>query len=139
MKNFFKNKRIISTLLFLFPVLVNADTTLGAGGVAQPHNFKDIICTIAKFALSFIPYLIIIAAGSFLMGLVGYISSGDNEEKRVEGTKLMTYGVIGFFFMVSVWGILNIFTSSFGISVGVPQFKETNGGGCGADVNKPLQ
>lgn len=92
-----------------------------------PTQFSDIACNITKLALSIIPYLIFIASVAFIMGLVKYISHGDNEEKRSEGIKMMIYGTLGFFFMVSVWGILGIATKSFGINLVVPQFNTSEG------------
>lgn len=58
------------------------------------------------------------------MGLVKYVKNGDNEEKRASGRMLMIYGIVGLFFMVSVWGILKIFVSSFNLPFGIPQFQD---------------
>ncbi len=89
----------------------------------EPQNARDMACIFINLLLDFVPYIVVIAVGAFIMGLIRYVSHGDNEEKRSEGTKMMIYGTVGLFFMVSVWGILNIFVSSFGLPFGIPQFK----------------
>lgn len=125
------------SLLLVIPVLVFAQVPVG--GPNTPTDFKAIICNIAKLALDFIPYIIIIAAGAFLTGLIKYVANGDNEEKRTEGIKMMVYGILGFFFMVSIWGILKLFTESFNLRVGIPQFKQQgSGAGCPGVSNKAI-
>lgn len=112
---------IITILSFLlFPILTSAQSI---GPKKSPSNFREVICIFSKLVLDFIPYVFVIAIGAFLTGLIKYVGNGDNEEKRTEGTKMMVYGVLGFFFMVSVWGILKLFVSSFGFTdFGIPQF-----------------
>lgn len=88
-----------------------------------PTSFKDVICIFTVLVLDFIPYVVVIAVGFFLMGLIKYVSHGDNEEKREAGTKMMIYGIVGFFFMVSIWGITELFVKSFNLPFGVPQFE----------------
>ncbi len=90
-----------------------------------PTDFASMVCIVVKLALDFVPFLFTLAAIAFIQGLVKYVSHGDNEEKRSEGRKMMIYGIVGFFFMVSIWGILGLFTKGFGLSATVPQF---NGG-----------
>ncbi len=91
-----------------------------------PKNFSELACIVIKLALDFIPYLVVIAVGAFIQGLIGYVSHGDDSEKMSEGRKMMVYGILGFFFMVSIWGMLGLFTNSFGLQLVIPQF---NSGG----------
>lgn len=94
------------------------------GGIpSTPTNVSSMACIVVKLALSFIPYLVVIAVGAFLQGLIKYIGHGDDTEKRTEGIKMMIYGTLGFFFMVGIWGILRLFAGSFGMALIVPQFK----------------
>ncbi len=92
-----------------------------------PGDLAHFACIVVKLVLDFVPYIIVIAIGAFLMGLIKYVGHGDNEEKKSEGRKMMIYGIVGFFFMVSIWGILGIFTRSFGLEANVPQFKGAEG------------
>lgn len=114
-------------IYILILVLLGALPTLGQSiqPSIEPKNARDLSCIFINLLLDFVPYIVVIAIGAFIMGLIRYVANGDNEEKRSEGTKMMIYGTVGLFFMVSVWGILNIFVSSFGLPFGIPQFKST--------------
>lgn len=126
-------KKIISILsFFIFPFVALAQVTLGSGGGSTPSTFSGIVCIIAKLCLDAIPFIIVIAVGAFIYGLIKYVGSGDNEEMRTEGTKMMVYGIIGFFFIVSIWGIISLITNTFSLgNVGIPQFQNTgSSAGC---------
>ena|SRR3989344_9055618 len=97
---------------------------LGAGDKAQtPKTIADIACIVTKLALDFIPLIVAFAVVFFLVGLVKYMRHGDNEEKRSEGVKMMIYGTFGFFFLVSVWGIMRLAGHGLGFDLVIPQFK----------------
>lgn len=108
-------KKILSFILLISPAWVFA--------VNQPTSFAAVVNIIICLALDAVPIVILIAFVEFLRGLIKYVSSGDNEEKRTEGINFMIYGAIGFFVIVGVWGILKLSTSSFNISLLIPQFK----------------
>lgn len=65
-----------------------------------------------------IPILVSIGLIVFLWGILKYVSSGDDEEKRNSGRNFMLYGVVGLFIMVSVWGLVAIINRTFGIGQG---------------------
>ena len=100
--------------------------------VAAPTSVADFVKIINCLALDVVPVIVLLAFIIFVAGLVGYVGSGDNEEKREQGRSVMIYGLIGFFVMVSIWGILGIVTNSFGKQVLIPQFK---GSGSVQDVS----
>jgi hypothetical protein len=108
-------------LTFAYAAPVENYKLFGANPTA-PSDFAAIICNVVKLSLDFIPFLVVLAVGEFIMGLIRYVGHGDNEEKRTEGRKMMIYGIVGFFFMVSIWGVLGIFTKSFGLEAVIPQF-----------------
>lgn len=58
----------------------------------------------------------LIFAAAFLVFIVGIFRTffSDSEDKRKEGRKLAVYGVVGFFIMLSVWGLVNILVGTFG-------------------------
>lgn len=107
-----------------------APTTKSSSAPTTPADLSAMACIVIKLSLSFIPYLVVIAVGAFLQGLVKYIRHGDNEEKRTEGIKMMIYGTLGFFFMVSIWSILKLSAGSFGMSLLIPQFKASKSFTC---------
>ncbi len=120
---FFRHKIYISLLALVLPILAFAQKA----PPNTPTTLKEAICIFVVLILDFIPYVVVIAVGAFLMGLIKYVANGDNEEKRGEGTKMMIYGIVGFFFMVGIWGIIRLFTSSFGLPFGVPQLAQKQG------------
>ena len=67
------------------------------------------------FAVAFIVFL----WGAFQTFIVG----ATDEEAKTKGKNLMLWGLIGFFVMVSIWGLVNILTGSitFGNNSGVTQ------------------
>ncbi|TSC61099.1 MAG: Uncharacterized protein Greene041614_1199 [Parcubacteria group bacterium Greene0416_14] len=74
---------------------------------------------------SMVPALIGLALVIFLFGVVKYIQAGDKAEKRDEGRQFMLYGIIALFVMVSIWGLVNVLVTTFGLGTGapsVPQF-----------------
>jgi hypothetical protein len=64
-----------------------------------------------------VPLIFAVAFIVFIFGIFEYfIAGGANEEKREKGKAFMLWGFIGFFLMVSVWGIINLFTGSLGLN-----------------------
>lgn len=60
-----------------------------------------------------VPLVFAVAFFAFIFGVFEYFILGArNEEKRGEAGKLMLYGIIGFFVMVSVWGLVNFLTGT---------------------------
>lgn len=92
---------------------INGTACPQAGNIG---NLTDLInfatCTLAH---AVIPLLIGLAVVAFIYGIVKYFLNPDNEEKRKNGKSYMLWGIIALFVMVSFWGIVNIFSSTFGI------------------------
>ncbi|MEK7602136.1 MAG: pilin [Patescibacteria group bacterium] len=77
----------------------------------------DIINNVAVpivFALAFIV---------FIWGIFRYfVQGGHDEEKREDGKQLMLWGLIGFFVMVSVWGLIHILIGTFNLNPAIPNY-----------------
>lgn len=70
-----------------------------------------------------IPILIGLALIIFAWGLFKYIKTGLGDKNEVEGAKsLMLWGVIIFFVMVSVWGLVAILQNIFFGGIDVPTY-----------------
>ncbi|MEK7114222.1 MAG: hypothetical protein AAB850_01595 [Patescibacteria group bacterium] len=68
-----------------------------------------------------VPVLFAVAFIVFLWGAFNvFIIGSQSEETKENGKNLMLYGLIGFFVMVSIWGLVNILTGtvSFGNNTG---------------------
>lgn len=103
---------------FALPVLAFAqtDTIQGLG---------DTILTIINSTL--VPLIFALAFVVFLWGVFQYFIAGAaDEEKREGGKSLMIYGLIGFFVMVSVWGLVNLLVGTFQLNSNVvPDYPPT--------------
>jgi uncharacterized membrane protein YidH (DUF202 family) len=69
---------------------------------------------------SVVPVLVGLAVVIFLFGVVKYIQAGDQAEKRDEGRQFMLYGIVALFVMVSIWGLVNVLSSTLSLSNGLP-------------------
>jgi len=54
----------------------------------------------------------------FFWGLAQYIIKSGNEEARTEARNIMIYGIIILFVMLSVWGLVGLVGSTFGVGQG---------------------
>jgi len=72
-----------------------------------------------------VPLVFAIAFIVFIWGVFMYfIAGGHDEEKQSQGKSLMLWGLIGFFIMVSVWGLVNILTGTLNLENQVPELPE---------------
>lgn len=91
----------------------------GVGGSSnttcpKPQNILELFeFATCLMSYSVIPFLISLGLIMFLVGLVKFISAGDNEEKREGGRGLMIFGIIALFVMISVWGFVRILHNTF--------------------------
>jgi hypothetical protein len=70
----------------------------------------------------FVPLIFAIAFLVFIYGVAkAYIFSNGEPAKVSEGHKLIMWGLIGFFVMISVWGIVNVIANSAGLTGYVSQ------------------
>ncbi len=68
-----------------------------------------------------VPLVFTIAFLVFIWGVFQYfILAGGNAEKKDEAQKLIIYGLIGFFVMISVWGLVNILVGTFDLNRAIP-------------------
>lgn len=96
-------KLVPFTLLLIFP----------AAAYAAPATLKalfDLISGLVNFA---IPVLVALALLVFFWGVSKLILYADNEQKRREGINTIIWGLVALFVIVSVWGIVFLFTQTF--------------------------
>lgn len=123
-----KNKISLYLSSFLFPLfsfLFSLPTLSFAQGAPSepPKDFGEFAGIVMDLISLAIPIVIGLSLIAFLWGLTVFILNADNEEKITEGKTFMVWGVIGLFVMVSVWGIINLLTGSFGFDFIFPQLK----------------
>src|SRR3989344_7678054 len=92
-------------------------------GELQAHpKLGDLFIFFTCFINRFVVRTIFAAAlVVFIWGVVQYMVNAGNSEKREEGRKFIIWGLVAFFVMLSIWGIINILATTFGIDFVVPQ------------------
>lgn len=98
-----------ATIMFIaVPAIVAAQQTTAAQGLLGTLALANRILN------GLVGLMILIAILAFFWGLIKYLFSGGGEDKS-EGLKLMFYGVIAIFVMVSIWGIIRLLQQTFGV------------------------
>jgi hypothetical protein len=101
---------------FLLPMLALAQ-------VSDIQDLGDTFIGIINTVL--VPLIFALAFIVFLWGVFKYFIMGASDaEKQEEGKSLMIYGLIGFFVMVSVWGLVNLLVGTFDLNSNVPDFPQ---------------
>ncbi|OHA89452.1 MAG: hypothetical protein A3C70_02960 [Candidatus Zambryskibacteria bacterium RIFCSPHIGHO2_02_FULL_43_14] len=82
-----------------------------------PTTFGELVNIFINLIQATLPLLMGLSLLVFVWGLVKFISRAGGDEKAVtDGKKLMMWGLIALFVMISIWGILRFFYSSLGFS-----------------------
>ena len=103
--------------LFALPMFALPFVTLAEE--LQLDNVGNFIDTIIGLMNKVVPLLIGLAVLVFLWGVLKYVISGaDDADKRKEARGFMIWGIVSIFIMVSVWGLVGILQSSFGVGDG---------------------
>ena len=106
---------IIGTILCTGTIY--ADQLPGAPNVTCGSGITDLTSLINFFSCTLInsvsPLLVSLAVISFVYGIIQYFLYPDNEEKRKQGKTFMFWGIVTLFVMVSIWGLVGIFSSTF--------------------------
>ena len=95
-------KLLVPTGLLLTPLAVFAQSDI--------TGFVDIVINIINNAI--VPLVVAVAFLAFIWGVFRYFIAS-NEETKEKGRDLMVYGLVGFFVIVSVWGLVNLLVGSF--------------------------
>lgn len=101
-----------------------ASSTAAAGGGAAGGLNTTKVTAITVSIQSFIngalvPLLIAIAFIVFLWGVFKYFIYGAaDDEARTKGRSFVMYGIVGLVIIFSLWGIVNIGVSLFGVGTG---------------------
>jgi hypothetical protein len=84
-------------------------------------KFQDVLCYITGIInSSVIPLIFAVAIVMFVWGVVQFfIINADEENKRTQGKQFMIWGIIALAVMLSVWGLVGIFGSTFNIKTSV--------------------
>ena len=75
--------------------------------IASAQTLNDTLFTLSTLLNGVIGLFITLAIVVFFWGLIKYLFHQDNENAQ-EGIKIMFWGVVAIFVMVSIWGIIGL-------------------------------
>ena len=82
---------------------------------AETDSLADYIVRIGVFInVALLPFLFGIALLVFLFNIVRYYINRDNVDERERAQRVAIYGIAAFVFLVSLWGIVNLFVGGLG-------------------------
>jgi len=111
-------------LFALLSVALLVPLAASAAVTDDVYKLADLILTIINNVL--VPVVFAVAFIVFIWGVFRYFIAGkQDDESREQGKSLMLWGLIGFFLMVSVWGLVNILTNTLDLNTSVPNFPDT--------------
>ena len=91
-------------------------------GISFGNGCAAAICELAEKILYlinnvFVPLIFAIAFLVFIYGVArAYILSTGDQDEIQKGHQLILWGIIGFVVMLSLWGLVNVVATSFGLT-----------------------
>ncbi|HYD93377.1 MAG TPA: hypothetical protein VEB18_02900 [Candidatus Paceibacterota bacterium] len=73
-----------------------------------------------------IPLVFAVAFIVFIVGVVRYFIANEGDDRK-NARSLMIYGILGFFVMVAVWGLVNILLGTFNLNQNTPNLPSAPG------------
>jgi len=98
-----KKITILGLTLVSVPFLASAVGSIGS-----------VLSTIIYYLNLIVPALVTVAVVYFIIGVVSFMTSSDEEAKKKGRTKIIN-GLIGLFVIVAFWGIIAVVKNSFDI------------------------
>lgn len=83
--------------------------------MAQFTKTQDLIRGVKGIIDLLIPIVIALALLYFFWGLAKFIRSAGSEDAREEGKQIMFWGIIAFFVIITIWGIVEFIQRELGI------------------------
>lgn len=85
------------------------------------RDFAGLVGIFTDAILQPLIYLLIGAAVVyFLWGVLKYMSKTGDAKEQEEGRKMMLYGIVALFVMISVWGLVNVLSGTFFLDNSAP-------------------
>ncbi len=113
---------ILRTAFFSFGLFLLSASSAYAQYEISGNTIPSMLMSVTRFIGGvLIPLVFAVAFLTFIWGLFLYfVAGGADEEKRAQGKQLAIWGIVGFFVMVSVWGLVNIVRGTFRLDNQVP-------------------
>lgn len=111
-------KKFILSALVLAPTLAFAQNVQNPGGSPDLNNLQRLLSSIGRLVELALPIVVGLALLGFFWGLMKFVFAAGNEDAKEQGRRIMIWGVIALFVMVSVWGLVGFIGSALGIGRG---------------------
>lgn len=86
-----------------------------SGGGGNITTFSGLLGRISSIVDDIIPFIIGLAVFVIIWGIFNYLVHATDEEKRSDARKYIVWGIIALFFMLSIWGFVNILLNTFSL------------------------
>lgn len=85
--------------------------------INKTSSLKNVLCYFTRLINdSVIPFMFAVATAFFVWGAIKFfILEADEEAKRDQGKQFMIWGIVALAVMLSVWGLVALITSTFGV------------------------
>lgn len=94
-------------------------TGVAVAGTLQTGPITALLVFVSNILGMLAPILVSLAVLAFFWYLVLFIwKGGESSEKKTEAVKGMVYAILALFLMVSIWGIIALIGTTFGIGQG---------------------
>lgn len=100
-------KKVILATLAFAPVLVFAQ------GLSA---LETLVQSIGRIIDLLLPVVVGLGLLAFFWGLVKYIFAQGDESAKADGKKIMLWGLVALFVMVTVWGLVKLIATNLGVS-----------------------
>ncbi len=92
--------------------LACAILTLPVFALAAVTDFRSLVALFIELVSMLVPLIVALALLYFMFGVFKLVRS-NSEDSRKDAIMVITYGIISLFVMVTVWGLVQILTSTF--------------------------
>ncbi len=107
-----------TTLALVIAIFIPTHTVMAQSFFGPPRNafdLKDLIIGLINNV--FVPLIFSLAFIVFIWGVFRYFIAGAADPTEQEkGKHFIMYGLIGLVIMLSVWGLVNVLTGTFGLN-----------------------
>lgn len=132
-----KNKimKFFNTSLLALPVALTVALAPALAHAAANVTLAGLAGTIVGYFNTAIYVIMSLAVLAFVWNIFKYFIMGsDNPTEKSEAGKYVLYSIVGFFIILSFWGLVNIVTNTFLLNNRAPSTGYFNGSGSGGNT-----
>lgn len=90
------------------------------GGTTTITTFGGLVNRVNSLLNTIVPFLVGLAVFIIIWGVFTYVTHAADEEKRMEARRFIVWSILFVFFMLSIWGFVNILANTFSLQKTAP-------------------